>query len=221
MGGLVDFVLCLRLFRVTLPHENEMSVAIIKYNAGNVFSVKCALQRIGVEAVLTDDAAVLRRAERVIFPGVGQAATAMDYLRAKGLDTVIKSLTQPVLGICIGLQLLCRSSQEGDTQGLGIFDLDVKRFDNSACPELKIPHMGWNTIELAGASALIPAELEGRHVYYVHSYYAPVGRDTIATTRYIVPFSAALHRGNFYATQFHPEKSGDVGELVLKKFIDL
>lgn len=219
MGGLVDFVLCLRLFRVTLPHE--MSVAIIKYNAGNVFSVKCALQRIGVEAVLTDDAAVLRRAERVIFPGVGQAATAMDYLRAKGLDTVIKSLTQPVLGICIGLQLLCRSSQEGDTQGLGIFDLDVKRFDNNACPELKIPHMGWNTIELAGASALIPAELEGRHVYYVHSYYAPVGRDTIATTRYIVPFSAALHRGNFYATQFHPEKSGDVGELVLKKFIDL
>ena len=217
MGGLVDFVLCLRLFRVTLPHE----IAIIKYNAGNVFSVKCALQRIGVEAVLTDDAAVLRRAERVIFPGVGQAATAMDYLRAKGLDTVIKSLTQPVLGICIGLQLLCRSSQEGDTQGLGIFDLDVKRFDNSACPELKIPHMGWNTIELAGASALIPAELEGRHVYYVHSYYAPVGRDTIATTRYIVPFSAALHRGNFYATQFHPEKSGDVGELVLKKFIDL
>ena len=211
---MVDFVLCLRLFRVTLPHE--MSVA-----AGNVFSVKCALQRIGVEAVLTDDAAVLRRAERVIFPGVGQAATAMDYLRAKGLDTVIKSLTQPVLGICIGLQLLCRSSQEGDTQGLGIFDLDVKRFDNSACPELKIPHMGWNTIELAGASALIPAELEGRHVYYVHSYYAPVGRDTIATTRYIVPFSAALHRGNFYATQFHPEKSGDVGELVLKKFIDL
>ena len=186
-----------------------------------MFSVKCALQRIGVEAVLTDDAAVLRRAERVIFPGVGQAATAMDYLRAKGLDTVIKSLTQPVLGICIGLQLLCRSSQEGDTQGLGIFDLDVKRFDNSACPELKIPHMGWNTIELAGASALIPAELEGRHVYYVHSYYAPVGRDTIATTRYIVPFSAALHRGNFYATQFHPEKSGDVGELVLKKFIDL
>lgn len=219
MGGLVDFVLCLRLFRVTLPQE--MSVAIIKYNAGNVFSVKCALQRIGVEAVLTDDAAVLRRAERVIFPGVGQAATAMDYLRAKGLDTVIKSLTQPVLGICIGLQLLCRSSQEGDTQGLGIFDLDVKRFDNSACPELKIPHMGWNTIELAGASALIPAELEGHHVYYVHSYYAPVGRDTIATTRYIVPFSAALHRGNFYATQFHPEKSGDVGELVLKKFIDL
>lgn len=198
-----------------------MSVAIIKYNAGNVFSVKCALQRIGVEAVLTDDAAVLRRAERVIFPGVGQAATAMDYLRAKGLDTVIKSLTQPVLGICIGLQLLCRSSQEGDTQGLGIFDLDVKRFDNSACPELKIPHMGWDTIELAGASALIPAELEGRHVYYVHSYYAPVGRDTIATTRYIVPFSAALHRGNFYATQFHPEKSGDVGELVLKKFINL
>ncbi len=197
-----------------------MSVAIIKYNAGNVFSVKCALQRIGVDAVVTDDEATLRNAERVIFPGVGEASTAMSYLREKELDSVIKSLTQPVLGICIGLQLLCRHSEEGDTTGLGIFDVDIKRFDNSATPELKIPHMGWNTIEVV-SNSLIPDQISGKHVYYVHSYYAPVCASTIAVTQYINPFSAALHRGNFYATQFHPEKSGDVGEVVLKKFMTL
>lgn len=199
-----------------------MSVAILKYNAGNVFSVKCALQRLGVEAVLTDDAAELRRASHVLFPGVGEASTAMAYLRGHGLDEVIKSLTQPVLGICIGLQLMCRSSQEGGTRGLGIFDADVTRFDASATPECKVPHMGWNTLDIAAANALLPpGQLEGRYVYFVHSYFAPVCTHTIATTTYINPFSAALHRDNYWATQFHPEKSGSVGELVLKNFLAL
>ncbi|MDO4971234.1 MAG: imidazole glycerol phosphate synthase subunit HisH [Bacteroidales bacterium] len=198
-----------------------MSIAIVKYNAGNVFSVQCALQRIGVDAVITDDFEALRRAEKVIFPGVGEASTAMDYLRERGLDEVIKNLTQPVLGICIGLQLLCRSSEEGDAQCMGIFDTDIKRFDNSLCAELKIPHMGWNTLEVTTPNLLIPESLRESYVYYVHSYYAPVCRHTIATTDYVVPFSAALHRDNFYATQFHPEKSGDVGETILKQFMAL
>ena len=197
-----------------------MSVAIVKYNAGNVFSVQCALQRIGVEAVITDDFDALRAADKVIFPGVGEASTAMDYLRQRGLDEVIKGLTQPVLGICIGLQLLCRSSEEGDAQCMGIFDLDIKRFDNVECPELKNPHMGWNTIDVK-PNALIPASLQDAYVYYVHSFYAPVGKETIAVTDYITPFSAALQRDNFFATQFHPEKSGDVGETILKQFMAL
>lgn len=197
-----------------------MGVVIIKYNAGNVFSVKCALQRIGVDAVVTDDLNIIRAADKVIFPGVGEASTAMSYLREKGLDGVIRDLKQPVLGICIGLQLLCRSSQEGNTRGIGVFDVDIKRFDNTARPDLKIPHMGWNTIAVSD-NALIEQGLDGAYVYYVHSYYAPVSPYTIATTDYITPFSAALHKDNFYATQFHPEKSGLVGESVLKKFIAL
>jgi glutamine amidotransferase len=197
-----------------------MGVVIIKYNAGNVFSVKCALQRIGVDAVVTDDLNIIRAADKVIFPGVGEASTAMSYLREKGLDSVIRDLKQPVLGICIGLQLLCRSSQEGNTRGIGVFDVDIKRFDNTARPDLKIPHMGWNTIAVSD-NALIEQRLDGAYVYYVHSYYAPVSPYTIATTDYITPFSAALHKDNFYATQFHPEKSGLVGESVLKKFIAL
>jgi imidazole glycerol-phosphate synthase subunit HisH len=197
-----------------------MGVVIIKYNAGNVFSVKCALQRIGVDAVVTDDLNIIRAADKVIFPGVGEASTAMSYLREKGLDGVIRDLKQPVLGICIGLQLLCRSSQEGNTRGIGVFDVDIKRFDNTARPDLKIPHMGWNTIAVSD-NALIEQWLDGAYVYYVHSYYAPVSPYTIATTDYITPFSAALHKDNFYATQFHPEKSGLVGESVLKKFIAL
>lgn len=197
-----------------------MGVVIIKYNAGNVFSVKCALQRIGVDAVVTDDLNIIRAADKVIFPGVGEASTAMSYLCEKGLDGVIRDLKQPVLGICIGLQLLCRSSQEGNTRGIGVFDVDIKRFDNTARPDLKIPHMGWNTIAVSD-NALIEQGLDGAYVYYVHSYYAPVSPYTIATTDYITPFSAALHKDNFYATQFHPEKSGLVGESVLKKFIAL
>lgn len=197
-----------------------MKVAVIKYNAGNVFSVLCALRRIGVEAVVTDDKATLRAADRVIFPGVGEASTAMDYLREHQLDSLIKSLTQPVLGICIGMQLLCRSSEEGNTECLGIFDTEVKRFDNSASPGLKIPHMGWNTISCT-PGLLIDSECARQHLYFVHSYYAPVGADTIATCDYITPFSAALHKDNFFATQFHPEKSGPVGERILKNFITL
>lgn len=206
-----------------------MKVAIIKYNAGNVFSVRCALQRIGVDAIVTDDAATLRSADKVVFPGVGEASTAMDYLRRHNLDTLIKSLTQPVLGICIGMQLLCRHSEEGNTDCLGIFDSDVLRFDNSAAPGLKIPHMGWNTIEpyqygnMTGGThcKLLDESCTGKYLYFVHSYYAPVGRHTVATCNYITPFSAMLQKDNFYATQFHPEKSGTVGEQILKNFIML
>lgn len=196
-----------------------MKIVIIKYNAGNNFSVQCALGRIGVEGLLTEDADIIRSADKVIFPGVGEAATAMHYLRERHLDELIKSLTQPVLGICIGQQLLCRHSEEGNIDCLGIFDEDVKRFpaDN---PEFKIPHMGWNTIgQIKGE--FIPRELIDAYVYYVHSYYVPVGEATEAVTDYVVPFSASLHRDNFYATQFHPEKSGAVGEKILKRFIEL
>lgn len=197
-----------------------MKVAILKYNAGNVFSVLHALKRIGVEAVVTDDPATLRSADRVIFPGVGEASTAMGYLREHSLDALIMSLTQPVLGICIGMQLLCRHSEEGNTRCLGIFDVPVCRFNHASAPEMKIPHMGWDTIE-ATTGKLIDAQSAAAHLYFVHSYYAPVCEHTIATCNYITPFSAALHKDNFYATQFHPEKSGSVGETILKNFITL
>lgn len=196
-------------------------VAIVKYNAGNVFSVLCALRRLGVEAVVTDDPDTLRDADKVIFPGVGEASAAMRHLRETGLDSVISGLTQPVLGICIGMQLMCRHSEEGDVDGLGIFDTDVKRFDNGGCPECKVPHMGWNTIETVKACSLVDDKSNRHHVYYVHSYYAVPCSHTEAVTRYIVPFSAVLHRDNFYATQFHPEKSGDVGEIILRNFLAL
>lgn len=200
-----------------------MSVAIVKYNAGNIFSVKCALQRIGVDAIITDSPELLRQAERVIFPGVGEASTAMAHLRATGLDKVICSLTQPVLGICIGLQLLCKSSEEGDVDCLGVFnDVVVKRFCNSGRElDYKIPHMGWNTIAVK-PNALVDDSLNGKFVYYVHSYYAEYSSlYTVATTNYINDFSAVLHKDNFYATQFHPEKSGPVGEQILKNFMKL
>ncbi|MGM9811728.1 MAG: imidazole glycerol phosphate synthase subunit HisH [Muribaculaceae bacterium] len=201
-----------------------MSVAIIKYNAGNLFSVRCALARIGVDAVVSDDERVLRAADRVIFPGVGEASTAMAYLREKGLDQVIKNLRQPVLGICIGLQLMCATSEEGNATCLGIFnDIGVRRFSNDGMPEpLKIPHMGWNTIQVTKPNALIDESLNGEFVYYVHSYYAPLSNEfTVATTMYGTKYSAVLNNNNFFATQFHPEKSGAVGERILENFMRL
>jgi glutamine amidotransferase len=197
-----------------------LKTAIIKYNAGNVFSVQCALRRIGADSVITDNPEEIAAADKVIFPGVGEASTAMRYLTEHRLDELIKGLRQPVLGICIGLQLLCRSSEEGNTKCIGIFDVDVKRFDNKDKPELKIPQMGWNTIEVK-PNQLIEPKLDGSYVYFVHSYYAPLSKYTIAVTDYIQPYSAALHRDNFFATQFHPEKSGSVGEIILKKFMEL
>ncbi len=194
-------------------------IAIVKYNAGNNFSVLCALRRLGVDAIVTDDPVQLRNADKVIFPGVGEAASAMAHLRSTGLDRVIASLTQPVLGICIGQQLMCRHSEEGDVDCIGIFDADVRRF-KAVSNDFKIPHMGWNTLSVVNGGFL-PKEISERYVYYVHSYYVPIIPDTAAITDYTVPFSAALHRDNFYATQFHPEKSGPAGELVLKSFLEL
>lgn len=195
-------------------------VAIVKYNAGNIYSVFCACKRLGYEPVITDDPELLRSADKVIFPGVGEARAAMDYLNATGLADVIRSLTQPVLGICIGMQLLCRHSEEGDVDCLGIFDAAVERFRPTSATE-KVPQMGWNTVSANGASAnkLFEGVANGAYVYYVHSYRVPVCADTIAMTDYCGPYSAALHRGNFYATQFHPEKSGSVGERILKNFL--
>ncbi len=195
-----------------------MNVAVVKYNAGNIFSVMNALRRMGVEPVLTDKADELRKADRVIFPGQGEASNAMAYLHEHGLDEVIRSLSQPVLGICIGQQLLCRHSEEGNVDCLGIFDAEVKRF----CPtrhEDKVPCMGWN--KLSHVSSPIMQGIEGEYVYFVHSFYVPLCPETIATADYILPYSAALHKDNFYATQFHPEKSGSVGERIIKNFMEL
>jgi glutamine amidotransferase len=193
-----------------------MNVAIIKYNAGNIRSVDFALKRIGAEASITDDHDKIRNADKVIFPGVGEASTTMEYLRDRGLIDLIRELRQPVLGICLGLQLMCASSEEGDTECIGIFGLKVKRFE----PLLKVPHMGWNSLGRPRGS-LFDNSLEGEFVYFVHSYYAPCNGDTTAITEYINPFSAALEKDNFFATQFHPEKSGPVGERILKKFLAL
>lgn len=196
-----------------------MDVAIIKYNAGNIYSVSYALKRLGINPVITADPELLGKADKVIFPGVGEAQTTMDHLKANGLDTIIRELKQPVLGICLGMQLMCRYSEEGDATCLGIFDTEVKRFIPQV-HEDKVPHMGWNTImDLKGG--LFSERLENKFVYFVHSYYVPVNEYTAATTEYILPFSASLHKDNFYATQFHPEKSGSVGELILSNFLKL
>lgn len=202
-----------------------MKIVIIKYNAGNVQSVTYALQRLGIEPILSDNEEEIRSADRVIFPGVGEASTAMYYLRKKGLDKLIPTLEQPVLGVCLGLQLMCRHSEENNTDCLNIFDLTVKRFSNSgqlnkAGGHMKIPHMGWNTLENY-QSELLKGLPESAYVYYVHSYYAPVSEFTIATTEYITPFSAMLHKANFYACQFHPEKSGPAGAAILANFITI
>ncbi|NLT02815.1 MAG: imidazole glycerol phosphate synthase subunit HisH [Bacteroidales bacterium] len=196
-----------------------MNVVIIKYNAGNIHSVVHGLRRIGVEPLVTDDKALIRAADKVIFPGVGEASSTMAYLREHGLDTLIKSLTQPVLGICIGLQLMCRHSEEGDTACLGIFDADVKRFLPQR-HEDKVPHMGWNTLTNL-QTPLFEGVGTGDYVYYVHSYYAAFCEQTIARTDYLHPYSAALHKDNFFATQFHPEKSSVAGERVLTNFMQL
>lgn len=195
-----------------------MQVAVVKYNAGNVYSVMNALKRLGVEPMLTDDPTMLRQADRVLFPGQGEARGAMTYLRERGLDQVIRSLTQPVLGICIGQQLLCRHSEEGNVDCLGIFNAEVKRF-SPTLHEDKVPCMGWN--RLYNTKSPLMTGIEGEYVYFVHSYYVPLCSETIATADYILPYSAALHKDNFYATQFHPEKSGSVGERILKNFMEL
>ena len=191
-------------------------VAVVQYNAGNIRSVVCALNRIGVDPIVTDDPGELYRAERVIFPGVGEAKSAMDYLNARGLSSVLRELTQPFLGICLGLQLMCRHSEEHDTPALGMFSEDIRRFP----PEDKVPHMGWNRITGLG-SPLFAGIDEGSYVYFVHSYYASPGPDTIAASHYIRTFSAALGRKNFFGTQFHPEKSGAVGQRLLYNFLNL
>lgn len=197
-----------------------MNVVLIQYNAGNVCSVEYALRRLGVEPVLTADANLIRRADRVIFPGVGEAANTMHYLRQQGLDQLIKGLTQPVLGICLGMQLMCSHSEEGDVDCLDIFHVPVKRFVPSAEGREKVPHMGWNTLEQTRTPLFRGWGSEEEYVYFVHSYYVPLCEATAAVTHYIHPFSAALQQGNFCATQFHPEKSGSVGERILRNFLD-
>ena len=195
-----------------------MKVAIVKYNAGNIYSVVHALKRLGVEPVMTDDVAVLRSADRVLFPGQGEASQAMGYLREHGVAQLIRSLQPPVLGIGIGQQRMCRHSEEGDTDCLGIFPVDVLKFQPVRHQD-KVPHMGWNEIRTVESGNWTLED--GSFVYFVHSFYVPVCEFTTATTDYIVPFSAALHRDNFYATQFHPEKSGAVGEKILQSFLEL
>jgi glutamine amidotransferase len=197
-----------------------MNVAIVKYNAGNIYSVVNALKRLGIEPILTDDAELLSKADRVLFPGQGEARTTMTYLREHKLDELIRSLRQPVLGICVGQQLLCRHSEESDTDCIGIFDVDVKRFQPQK-HEDKVPCMGWNEITPAPGDNVLFNGLQHPYVYFVHSYYVPLCKDTVATADYIQPYSAALHKDNFYATQFHPEKSGNVGERIIKNFLEL
>ncbi|MDR1719584.1 MAG: imidazole glycerol phosphate synthase subunit HisH [Dysgonamonadaceae bacterium] len=196
-----------------------MTVTIIKYNAGNIYSVEYALKRLGVEALITSDKETILASDKVIFPGVGEAGTTMQHLKATGLDRLIVDLKQPVLGICLGMQLLCRASEEGNANCLNIFDVEVKRFIPHK-HEDKIPHMGWNNI-WKFQSALFTGLTLGDYVYFVHSYYVPLNDYTIAEADYILPFSAAIQKNNFYATQFHPEKSGKVGERILQNFINL
>lgn len=196
-----------------------MKVAIIKYNAGNIYSVYCAMTRLGVDAVITDDPDEIRSADKVIFPGVGQASAAMAYLDEHGLSDLIRSLKQPVLGICIGMQLLCKHSEEGDVDCLGVFDVPVVKF-NPADASLKVPQMGWNDIAQLKTDLFREVE-SGSFVYYVHSYHVPLCDYTIAQTDYDGAYSAALHKDNFYATQFHPEKSGSIGERILANFLAL
>lgn len=190
-------------------------MVLIKYNAGNIQSVSFALERLGVDFTISDDPETITKADKVIFPGVGEASTTMAYLRDRKLDEVITNLKQPVLGICLGMQLMCRHSEENNTNCLGIFDQPVKRFIPET--DFKVPHMGWNS--LTKVNDWIQPELENKSVYYVHSYYVPVNNFTSAVTPYTVPFSAAMRKDNFYAVQFHPEKSAEAGQMILKNFL--
>ena len=196
-----------------------MKIAIIKYNAGNIRSVLYALERIGHTAVVTDNADEIKNADKVIFPGVGEASTAMNYLKDRNLDKLICSLTQPVLGICLGMQLMCRYSEENDTNCLGIFDESVRKFKVESL-KLKVPQIGWNSIYDLKTD-LFKNVSENSYCYFVHGYYASKGEHTIGTTEYVQPYSSALHKNNFYGVQFHPEESAAAGEQILKNFIEL
>ena len=213
-----------------------MNIAIVKYNAGNIYSVVNALRRMGIDPLLTDDAEQLQKADCVLFPGQGHAAEAMEYLKARRLDEVIRNLKQPVFGICVGQQLLCKHSEEGDVDCIGIFDAEVKRFQ-PVKHEDKVPCMGWNQLEVRGEKLEVRSEKlevrdyqicpifkdlgENLYVYFVHSYYVPLCKDTAAVADYILPYSASLHKDNFYTCQFHPEKSGKVGEKILENFLQI
>ncbi len=197
-----------------------MNIVVIKYNAGNVRSVLNALERIGVVPTFTDDLELISKADGIILPGQGEASSAMAYLRERHLDDAIRNAKQPLLGICIGQQLLCHHSEEGDADCLGIIDTDVKRFRPER-HEQKVPVMGWNKIYDTKSALFDRIDKTDHYVYFIHSYYVPLCSETIATANYIHPYSAALHKGNFYATQFHPEKSGDVGSIILENFISI
>ncbi len=206
-----------------------MKLVIIKYNAGNIQSVLYALERIGMSAIVTDDHDAIKNADKVIFPGVGEASTAMQYLKERKMDSLLTQLKQPVLGICLGMQLMCRYSQENNTECLGIFNEQVKKFEVNAETQsrrdvsdqaYKIPQIGWNNIYNL-QTPLFNGIAENSYCYFVHGYYASLGEHTIATTEYVQPYSSALHRDNFYGTQFHPEKSASIGEQILHNFIHL
>lgn len=192
-----------------------MNVALLKYNAGNIQSVSFALERLNVNFSITDNAEEIKKADKVIFPGVGEASTTMNYLRERKLDQLVKGLKQPVIGICLGMQLMCKYSEENNTDCLGIFDQEVKRFIPTI--DQKVPHMGWN--QLTSVTGWIDKKLENESVYFVHSYYVPVNKFTAAVTNYTVPFSAAMKKDNFYAVQFHPEKSAEAGQTILENFL--
>jgi len=193
-----------------------MKIVIINYGAGNIQSIKFAIQRLGYEAVLSNNPEEIKAADKVIFPGVGEASSAMKKLRESGLDTLVPKLKQPVLGICLGMQLMCNYTEEGDTTGLGIFDVDVVKFNGG----VKVPQIGWNQIEQL-KSPLFEGITEKECIYLVHSYYAPVTENTVATSSYGLSYSTAFHKNNFYGTQFHPEKSSTTGEKILKNFLEL